>query len=154
MEAIVMPKAERDLYQSCIVGYNQDAMKECVITFNSNGANLRTKADQTIKKLKAAGFNWIVLNRNKKVLFHSKEYEKVSIIPSTREYVFVYFFYEENDKTYSFCRLSKIKDINETCTVNVSLISRNPNWIFKEYLIKEYFDHDRINLIMKTHFEN
>jgi len=49
MEAVLMPKAERDLYQSYIVGYNHDVTKECIITFNSNGINLRTKANQTTK---------------------------------------------------------------------------------------------------------
>ncbi len=154
MEAVFMPKTEKDYFEGYLVGYNQDLSKECVITFNATAANIRVKSAEAIKKLKSAGFNWTVLNRSRRVKAFTPNYEKVSIIPSTREYVFVYFYFLERGDAESFVRLSKLSEVNECAIVNIDMIRKNPNRTFKEFLIKEYFDYERIKLILDLHFKN
>lgn len=154
MKVVFMPRAEKDLFEGYLVGYNHDLSKECVITFNATSANVRVKSADAIKKLKAAGFNWIILNRSRRVKAHTPNYERISVIPSTREYVFVYFYFQERGDAASFVRLAKLSEVNECTVVNIDMIRKNPNRTFKEFLIKEYFDYDRIKLILDLHFKN
>ena len=149
-----MPRAEKDLYEGYLVGYSQDLTKECVITFSANAANIRTKSAEATKKLRTTGYNWIVLNRSRRVRAFTPNYDKVSIIPSTREYVFVYFYFQERENAGSFFRLSKLSEVNECTVVNIDMIRKNPNRTFREFLIKEYFDYERIKLILDLHFKN
>lgn len=153
MEAF-MPRTEMDYFEVYLVGYNQDLSKECVITFNATAANIRVKSADATKELKSAGFNWVVLNRSRRVKAFTPNYEKLSIIPSTREYVFVYFYFQERGNAVSFVRLSKLSDINNCAIVNIDMIRKNPNRTFKKFLIKEYFDYERIKLILNLHFKN
>lgn len=138
------------------VATNEDFSAEMVISRCVSEKDTQRELSKIYKELKEARFENLVYSNRKVVKNKTSNFNRVSIIPSTREFVVLYLEYTEG---YSIgylpkqlVRIVKTKDLTNSIIKNIESVRKQPGCQYTGHIIKEYCDSERIKRILWAHF--
>jgi hypothetical protein len=138
------------------VATNHDFSSEMVISRCVPEKDTQRELTKIYKEFKEAGFDNLVYSNRKVVKNRTSNFNRVSVIPSTREYVVLYIEYTEAylkvHKPKQKVRTVKVKELNESLLKSIEAIRKQPGCYYTRYVVKEYCDSERVKRILWAHF--
>jgi len=138
------------------VATNEDFTSEMVISRCVPEKDTQRELTKIYKELKEARFDNLVYSNRKVVKNRTSNYNRVSIIPSTREYVVLHVEYTETHskvhRPKQIVRTVKAKELSDTIVKSIESIRKQPGCYYTGYVIKEYCDSERVKRILWAHF--
>jgi hypothetical protein len=138
------------------VSANEDYSREMVISRCVPEKDTQRELTKIYRELKEAKFENLIYSSRKVVKNRSSNFNKVSIISATREFVMLYLEYNEMHlrvaKPRQVVRMVKVKDLNDSIVKSIESIRKQPGCEYTGHIIKEYCDASRIKRILWAHF--
>lgn len=138
------------------IATNRDFSSEIVVTRIVHEKDTAREMSKIYRELGQQGFD-VLLHSSRRVSKNkTSNFNKVSILPSSRESVFVYYEYNEisglKKTPKQYLKLTELGVLNQSIISNIDYIKRHSNWEFIRYVIKENFSQERLKKIMELHF--
>ena len=138
------------------VSANEDYSREMVISRCVPEKDTQRELTKIYRELKEAKFENLVYSSRKVVKNRTSNFNKVSIISATREFVMLYLEYNEMHLRVAMpkqvVRMVKVKDLNDSIVKSIEAIRKQPGCQYTGHIIKEYCDSSRIKRILWAHF--
>ena len=138
------------------VAANEDFSNEMVISRCVPEKDSVRELTKIFRELRDAKFENLVFSNRKVVKNLTSNFNKVSVIRSTREFVVIYFEYSEVSSTGSspkqMVRVAKVKELQDSIIKGIESIRKHPGWVYTGHVIKENCNSDRVKKILWAHF--
>lgn len=140
------------------IATNKEYSKEIVVTRIVPEKDTSREMSKIYRELNLQGFEVLLhssrrVNKNK-----TSNFNKVSILPSSRETVFIYYEYNEvygkRKTAKQYLKLTEIESLDQSIITNIDYIKRHSNWEFVRYVIKENFSPERLKKVLSNHFSS
>jgi hypothetical protein len=139
------------------VGANEDYSNEMVISRCVPEKDAHRELTKIFRELRDKQFENLIHSSRKVVKNQNSNFNRVSIIPSTRDLVVLYIEYTEvfsgnRSEPKQLMRIVRIKDLQDSILKGIESVRKHPNRQYTRYVIKEYCDSERVKRILWAHF--